>query len=93
MELPCDLTPEQRARYDTAVEEWRILRVAVQQAGCLWAAAQADAHLCIHPYDCSSLLTCWERCTAGAGPPAVVQPRCVEDLLGHTAALFQAAVC
>lgn len=48
MELPCDLTPEQRARYDTAVEEWRILRVAVQQAGCLWAAAQA-ACSSLHP--------------------------------------------
>ena len=33
MELPCDLTHEQRALYDTAVEEWRILRVAVQQVG------------------------------------------------------------
>jgi hypothetical protein len=34
MELPCDLTQEQRALYDMAVEEWRILRVAVQQVGC-----------------------------------------------------------
>jgi hypothetical protein len=33
MELPCELKPDQRALYDTAVEEWRILRVAVQQVG------------------------------------------------------------
>lgn len=31
MELPCDLTPEQRELYDQAVEEWRILRLAVNQ--------------------------------------------------------------
>ena len=48
MELPCDLTPEQRALYDTAVEEWRILRVAVQQVSLMRAAAP-DIRLVFDP--------------------------------------------
>jgi hypothetical protein len=93
MELPCDLTPEQRALYDTAVEEWRILRVAVQQVSPMRAAAP-DNRLVFGSIniDCSPLPRHWDCCIAGAGPPAVLQPRRVEDLLGHAAALLQAAV-
>lgn len=57
MELPCDLTPTQRALYDTAVEEWRILRVAVQQVSLMRAAAP-DIRLVFGSsnIDCSTLL-------------------------------------
>lgn len=42
MELPCDLTPEQRELYDQAVEEWRILRLAVNQALVTLQSASRD---------------------------------------------------
>lgn len=31
MELACDLSPGQRQLYDQAVEEWRMLRIAINQ--------------------------------------------------------------